>query len=581
METVQIKGQKTLVKLGDADYVARGGEATVYEQNGVIYKIYHDPKRMIPPGKIDELQVLDRPNIIRPLDILVDPKRKQKPVGFTMAPVPNKVFLCEFFVTDFWDDHNVAPATIQALSEDMIDTIAFTHDRRCLIIDLNEFNILSTETDYTKSFFIDTNSYGTPSYPATAINLGIKDWHAKKYSPETDWFSTAILICQLFLGIHPFLGGSNPAFPKTMKKNPIDYVKKRVLANVSIFHNDIKLPPVVRDFDIVPPGYMDWFLALFEKGIRVPPPSVAGVAGVLTIKIDVIKSTNTFIISELLTLKEKIRAVRYVDQKEIIRTTKHVYINQKEYPVRSPKAGVILLNSRTPILAEVINNVLHLTHLLRGEEIKTIEGFAASDILVFENNLFAWYKSVLTEISLTEFQNGTRVVAACGDSRYLGLPKSSRVFDGFVYQDIMGRAFFLIPSISQYTGKAVFNQFAIPEVDGTKILSGKYDGGVLVLAGNKNQTYIKFVICFGSDGKYHVRSEETMDYPLINFVTLDSGTCVMINNDGAMELFHSSMKSTGVNKIEDPQIRPDMILSKDGARVLFHKDKRLFSLKSK
>ena len=534
---------------------------------------------MIPTGKIQELQQLNNPSIIQPLNILLHPVKKTVPIGFTMVPVPEKVFLCQFFVTDFWDDNKISPDTIVSLSEGIIETISFIHGKKTLIVDLNEFNILSTESDLTKSFFIDTNSYQTPSYPATAINLAIKDWHSKGYSTETDWFSAAILICQLFLGIHPFLGGSNQQFPKQMKKNSQEYIKARVLGNTSIFHSDIKLPPSVREFDIVPNGYMDWFINMFEKGQRVPPPSIAG-AFVAVVKIDVVKSTNTFTITMMKEFNEKIRRVKYLEQNEIVTTSNHIYLNGKKVEVKSSKSDVIFLPSLTPILIQIIRDTLHLTNLRTGEEITTLNNFGATDLLVFENYIYTKNGKKVTEINITEFTSSQRIVASCGSSWSI-MSKSSQVLNGMIYQDMIGKAYLLIPAINS-RGDTYLNLVQVPELDGSKILNGKYDNRVAVIVGRKDQMYIKFILRFDENNiSYHIRSEESAEFPIINFVGLDNGACVMINNDGSMELFFNDPMKTTVNKIEDSQIDVGMTLAKNGSNVLFFKDKRLFGIKSK
>ena len=55
---VFLRGSGKKVSLLDKDFKAQGGEGRIYEKNGVIYKVYLDKSRMIPLGKIKELQLL-------------------------------------------------------------------------------------------------------------------------------------------------------------------------------------------------------------------------------------------------------------------------------------------------------------------------------------------------------------------------------------------------------------------------------------------------------------------------------------------------------------------------------------------
>ena len=69
-------GGKQKVSLGQKEYKAQGGEGTVYVKNNVAFKIYHDSNKMIPEGKILELQKLTVPNVLSPQQALYDPKTR-------------------------------------------------------------------------------------------------------------------------------------------------------------------------------------------------------------------------------------------------------------------------------------------------------------------------------------------------------------------------------------------------------------------------------------------------------------------------------------------------------------------------
>src|SRR6266850_1619809 len=89
---VQGKGPVQLTK---ADFKARGGEGSIFVKDATAYKIYIDPGHVIPPAKIQELSVLDRTNIIRPLNVLLD--SRHKPVGYSMRHVPDAYAVCQLF----------------------------------------------------------------------------------------------------------------------------------------------------------------------------------------------------------------------------------------------------------------------------------------------------------------------------------------------------------------------------------------------------------------------------------------------------------------------------------------------------
>src|SRR5262245_34856578 len=73
------------VSLSQADFVAQGGEGSVYVKGSLAYKIYSDPQKMIPAAKLQELSALTAPNIIKPQDVLLN--SRHTPVGYTMKRV--------------------------------------------------------------------------------------------------------------------------------------------------------------------------------------------------------------------------------------------------------------------------------------------------------------------------------------------------------------------------------------------------------------------------------------------------------------------------------------------------------------
>ena len=99
-----IRGKNKKVKFTQNDFVAKGGEGSVYRIGNVVYKIYEDPSKMIPEAKIKELNNISDGNIIKPIDIILDPSNKV--VGFTMRYVDGEP-LCKLFTTGFRNRNNI------------------------------------------------------------------------------------------------------------------------------------------------------------------------------------------------------------------------------------------------------------------------------------------------------------------------------------------------------------------------------------------------------------------------------------------------------------------------------------------
>src|SRR4051794_32103988 len=88
------------ISLGQKEFLASGGEKSVYFRGTTAYAIYHEASKMISTGKIKELSALTMPEIFRPEALIYDDAR-QKIVGHTMRFVPDTESLCKCFTKGF------------------------------------------------------------------------------------------------------------------------------------------------------------------------------------------------------------------------------------------------------------------------------------------------------------------------------------------------------------------------------------------------------------------------------------------------------------------------------------------------
>jgi hypothetical protein len=568
MATIKIfvRGKGKVLLSEEQDYVADGGEGRIYAKEHIVYKIYLERSQMIPEAKIAELAMLDRFNIIRPKDIILN--ENNDIIGFTMDRV-NGLELCRLFNTVFLVSNNISPEMLLKLVEKMQETTQFIHDHGCLIVDGNEMNYLVDVKEFTLPYFIDVNSYQTPSFPATAINVLFKDPHAKVFSTLTDWFTFGIVVCKLFVGIHPYKGNH----PNYSKKD----LWKRMQENVSIFNPETTLPVAARDFSYIPTAYYEWFVKIFEKGERLPPPYVAGLLKVVQVAPELIQSTGNFTIKLFRKYDDTILKHRAVHGMHVVITRNSLYIDRTCYAMKlfrgevafTPKTLIPLLVSVREhdgmlVVSEMNGNVLNLT--LKVNKLP----------FVLDNSIYAFHHGDLTELSIHEVNNKPLVSVS---QVWKIMPQSSSIFDGLIYQTVLGKAYLVIPYHT--SGKSYCAVKAIPELDKYKIVDGKHDNHVCVLIGVKAETsYHRIIIRFDEMyAKYDVRVIEDIDYPSINFVTLDNGIVVSLDEHAAVEVFSNKVGAAKIKRIEDPEIKTEMILSKDGANVLFYTQDKVYSLK--
>ena len=253
---IKNKGHCTLAK---SEYLASGGEGDIYCKGNSIFKIYIDPNKMIPEGKINELSVLSFNNIIKPEDILLNDKNIQ--IGYTMQYVKDTYALCQLFPKSFRDRNSVSNQTVLNLVRRLQETIQHIHSHKILVVDVNELNFLIAK-DFTEIYAIDVDSWQTPHFKATAIMDNIRDRQVKNnnFTENSDWFSFGILAFNMFVGIHPYKGTSK--LYKTMDE--------RMDHNISVLNKDVSVPKIFANFDIIPEVYKNWFSAVFDGGKRLP-----------------------------------------------------------------------------------------------------------------------------------------------------------------------------------------------------------------------------------------------------------------------------------------------------------------------
>lgn len=561
---VKILG-KEKINLEKNDYVTEGGEGQIYKKNKLVFKIYTDLSKMVPEGKIKELQELNvNDQIIVPLDILLDSKGKV--IGFTMKEVIDSSPLCQLFTNSFRDRNYITEKTTMELVENIQKGIEFVHSKDCLLVDVNELNFLVSNNGFTYPWFIDTNSYKTRSFPPTAIMPSVRDYSTKDFTRLTDWYSFAILAFQLFVGIHPYKG----KHPDYSSKDLIERMKN----NISVFDSKVSLPKAVRDFSYIPSEYMKWFKDLFVDRKRVPPPSVSGLLTVIQVATTIATGTDKFIIKLEKEYENDILGFKVLFGSRLCLTKDKIYIGKTSYPC--PKRSIAIITPKTGkvITASIDKGILKMECPTTGKSISGCE-IQCDSIMDVDHTLYVKNEGKLIEIVFVEINDNLmaspKIVADI-------MVKSSIMFNGCVHQNILGKCWFAIPTPGNGT-----QVLAIPELDGHRMMSAKYERFVLVVSSFKGNKYYKTTIRFDKNNfkVYDTRLDEDVSMFDINFTVLDNGLVISIINDGELEMFVNTPNSNKISIIQDPVIEERMTLCRDGQQVLFYKENKLFSLKTK
>jgi hypothetical protein len=570
---VLIKGSSTAINLSKGDFLASGGEGSVYVKGDVAYKIYTDPAKMIPEGKIADLASISDPNVIRPKDVICD--ERGKPLGYTMRYVSDTMAMCQLFPRSFREREGLGHDKVIALVQSMRKNVADIHKAGVLIVDLNEMNVL-VSSDFKQAFWIDVDSYQTKHYPATAIMPSVRDPLTSHgdFTELSDWFSFGILAFQLFIGIHPFKG----------KHPSIKSFEDRMKAGVSVFDSSVSVPKVCYPMDVIPEAYRSWFKAVFQDKKRLPPPTDLVAVVNLVQQVRTMVSGGSLNIQKISWIKEAIRQYFYHGNKstEVIRAADgQVWVGGVNVSALANVNDQIETGyspvQQLPVVARIERNTGQVALWSQAGDIPFVS--RADELASYDGRLYIRNRDRVLEVILTETQHAdgrAKIIASTRDLATV-MERASKLFSGGVLQDMLGSTF-----VSLFPRSKASYQVRIPELDTRKVMSARFDGGVLMAVAAKNGKYSRFIFRFADDYQsYDVREVEDITPSEPNFVTLDSGVCVCLTEDENLELFSSKKGSAAVKVVEDKVLGNDMRLVKRNGRLGFTRGETLFEMRMK
>jgi len=550
---VQVKGRT--VNLGRRDFLASGGEGSVYVKGYTAYKIYTDPTRMIPAAKISELAVLSYKNIIKPEDVIFS---RKKPVGYTMRFVRHTYSLCQLFTKAFKDRHKLTPEMCYKLVKSMQQTVDHIHSNGILIVDLNEMNFLSN-SKFTEIYFIDVDSYQTRTYPATALMESVRDRHNTRFSENTDWFSFAVVTFQLMIGIHPYKG----------KHPTIKGLDARMEKNISVFDDKVRVPKSCMPFKIIPQPYLRWYKAVFDKGLRESPPTAVGKT-IAVADTRVVVGSDKFKMKKLFKCAWDIHQYTSYMQSECLLLSDAICFNRIQYSnISSPH--LVAFYGSTPIAAQLQDGKLILTNIKMRSVIPTSKRshIEAEKLMTSDGRLYAKAGDNIIEIQFLGYGHhpwvGQKVVGKVMD-------RATQLFQGVAIQNMLGAYY---ASTFPASGQCV--QTRLEFLEGYRIVEAKYEKNILMVIGVKKGKYDRFV--FNIDTK-ELREIKDISNSGLNYAVMDNGIVVCIDEQDRVEVFHKA-KIKQLKIIDDQAIHGGMRLFTDGGKILVADGKTLYSMRMK
>jgi hypothetical protein len=446
----------------------------------------------------------------------------------------------------------------------MREGVSHVHSKGILVVDLNEMNFLVAE-DFSEVYFIDVDSYQTPSFPASALMESVRDRHARAFTTCSDWFSFAVVSFQTFVGIHPYKGSSPPMQGSTDKAQLLD---ARMHANVSVLRPEVKVPASCLPFHLIPPAYLDWYRAVFDEGKRLPPPDDA--RAVVTLAAPAPLNYSDSSLFDVALVKEfDDDIVRHEGLVTVTRSS--VYFGGERYAKPRADTFVVVTPRFGHIVAAYVEaGTLRLRDLTDGRDLPFY--VHAEEAALCGGRLYMKQGEQVYALEFIEFKGhispGVRAAANV-------MMNSTRMFEGLAVQNMMGAHY-----ASLFPAAGVCHQIRLPELDGYQLLDARLCRNVLVAVGARGGLYDRLVFRFADDfGSYDSRVTADVSAHDINFAVLDTGVVLHLTDEGALELFSRHRGAPDLKTFQDPCVGADARLFHTGAQALFARGSKLYKFK--
>jgi hypothetical protein len=578
---VVIPGKGDLI-LQPQDHLATGGEGAVYLKNGMVFKLYLDPKAARARGMADKVALLAglrHPYIVAPIDVLLD--KRQDLIGYYMPAASGEAMMRVF--TSAWRDANgFGDTKAVKLVENMRTAVEAAHGLGAVMADGNETNWLA---DGVEPRVIDVDSWQIGKFPATAIMASIFDYHRPPPSRESDWFAWGIVSFQVLTGIHPYKG-SHPDFRR-------GDLEARMRANASVLDPKVRLNAAVRHFGVIPGRLRDWYEAVFQRAERLPPPSLRGSAvpdGAPRRARAVASAGGMLKHDRYLTLPGPARLVTRdgigvlevageLQAHDIVRRQRITGVESADLARLLKQQAVLIRNASSYVWLELDGAAIR-GRLVAGERdpVTAITELAplpciAERLLSLGGRVFALNgEQDLGMIELAINQLGARTFLSIRQA-WPVRARASRFYDGFGLTDCLGVPFVVLPEGDE----AVLIQRAVG-LKGYRIIGG-YAGGsqcivVSAIRRSDGQLYRLLLHLVGQE--FEVAEASVIDEPNLNIAVTERGIALEIADDGELTVWNT--QGASARRVSDQAMTRELRLLALPGGVFYLAGKDVFRL---
>ena len=563
MDNVKVTCNGKPVILKDTDYVTAGGQGKIYRKDGLIYKVYTCPIDSSLEKKLKILSCLKKDNIVAPKDVLYS--GSGDPVGYTMNFVDNVSSLALFLTKSFQQRNCITGKHLEGIFLNMSETIKYIHDKKIITVDGNELNYLVSNGDWATTYFLDVDSYSFEGFPPQVIMPTIKDYRRDDYTVETDWYSFAVLMFQMYTGIHPYLG-THPTYNFFVDKDGNRQKKENILDRrknlVSVYDKDVKYPAFVK-LDQVPSNLDDWFRDIFDNGAYPPPPNLVAkqprAQTVVAYSVGLTEAVKA-------AFGSRVVGVRVVNGELLVSTEEGHTLGQRQ-PIKRAfyrELPLVCLMGGQPTACSVTKDPDCLVLRINGVDHRlNVPGIGM--ISVIGNRLFG-----IVENQLVEFALGKYTGELAAERSWTVLQNATRFFPGLAYCDVFGSVKLYLPE--EVNGAPAMHVVDLPELNGRQVIDAFYENGTVIAVSKFNGKYERTLAKFDKHFLKATVLQEECRLHEINAVTLSNGMCVSYDGETI------EMSGMGVTSRRLVPVDTDVALAHVGNKVMGFRGDTLYDL---
>jgi len=324
-----------------------------------------------------------------------------------------------------------------------------------------------------------------------------------------------------------------------------------------------------RPFTIIPPIYLNWYNAIFEKGLRLPPPDKITLPGS---SINIINQVcdSRLQVTEIFNVGEQINRLEFVGGRCIIITNHYIFVDGERRDKKVPCENFFISNG---ILysAAIDRNGLTIYNMLRQETVTNYQADLKGLYLNREvNGLYGQIGDRLLHFELRQMGNKLTILPREAAQT---MENSTFIGDGVAIQNMMGTNF-----LHYITGVGC-QQIRLRELDKQRIQQATLRGTILAVISKdsrKQLNYNRFDI--NADGGYTcIESHDSIANWSLQAERLDNGLYLETQEDGSIRL----ASATKTKLIKDVFLEDSYLLGTKSDEVFVAKGNKVYQIKVK